>query len=71
MSKGFFVDDLLTTHTDVNKAFSLFLKAKERMSEGGFKLRKWKTNYRSLAYKINEDEVESKTGTELARKKTV
>ena len=67
MSKGFFVDDLVTTHTDVNEAFSLFMKAKERMSEGGFKLRKWKTNDRSLAYKINEDEVESKTGTKLAR----
>ena len=40
MSKGFFVDGLVTTHTDVNEAFSLFMKAKERMSEGGFKLRK-------------------------------
>ena len=40
MSKAFFVDGLVTTHTDVNEAFSLFMKAKERMSEGGFKLRK-------------------------------
>ena len=52
MSKGFFVDDLVTTHKNVGEAYSMFEKARERMMEGGFKLRKWKTNNQSLAYSI-------------------
>ena len=52
MSKGFFVDDLVTTHKDVNEAYYMFEKARERLNEGGFKLRKWKTNDRSLAHSI-------------------
>ena len=36
LSKGFFVDDLVTTHKDVDEAYCLFVKSRERMSEGGF-----------------------------------
>lgn len=33
MSKGFFVDDLITIRKDVDEACCLFAKARERMSE--------------------------------------
>ena len=34
MSKGFFVDALVTTHKDVNEAFCIFEKARGRMRKG-------------------------------------
>ena len=46
------MDDLVTTHKNVDEAYCLFVKARERMSYGGFKLRKWKTNDQSLAHSI-------------------
>ena len=58
MKEGFFVDDLVTGCSNTEDAFELYEKAKSRMSEGGFKLRKWKTNDRILAGKIAENENE-------------
>ena len=62
LSKGIFVGDLVTTHKDVDEAYCLFAKSRERMSEGGFKLRKWKTNDQSLAHSIAVKEGVVKTG---------
>ena len=51
MLKGFFVDDLVTGCQDTEGGVALYEKAKSRM-EGGFSLRKWKTNDRELAGEI-------------------
>ena len=41
--EGVFVDDLVTRAETVKEAFTLYIKARERMKEGGFTLRKWKS----------------------------
>ena len=55
---SFFVDDLVTSCRDSETAYSLYKNAKVRMSDGGFKLRKWKTNDRLLAEQIQRNEGE-------------
>lgn len=56
LTKAFFVNDLVTSCHDSTTAHALYEKARERMSEGGFKLRKWKTNDKIVARKIQENE---------------
>lgn len=52
LAKSFYVDDLVTGEHTVSKAFELFEKSVSRMSEAGFRLRKWLTNSRELREKI-------------------
>ena len=40
----FYVNDLVSGESTVEKAFQLYDKTKSRMAQGGFKLRKWLTN---------------------------
>ncbi|XP_046841993.1 uncharacterized protein LOC124436110 [Xenia sp. Carnegie-2017] len=42
--KSFYVDDLASGESSTERAYQLYRKANERMNEGGFKLRKWRTN---------------------------
>eukprot|EP00112_Aurelia_sp_Birch-Aquarium-sp1_P002538 Seg128.14 transcript_id=Seg128.14/GoldUCD/mRNA.D3Y31 product="hypothetical protein" protein_id=Seg128.14/GoldUCD/D3Y31 len=56
---GFFVDDLVTGCGDPQEALTLYEKAKRRMKEGGFALRKWKTNDGELAKEIAQRDGES------------
>ena len=49
---GFFVDDLVTGTKDTQDALTLYEKAKVRLKDGGFTLRKWKTNKQELAKEI-------------------
>ena len=58
LTKSFFVDDLVTSCRSSEEAYLLYEKAKSRMMEGGFKLRKWKTNVDELSVKILERESE-------------
>ena len=58
MIGGFFVDDLVTGCNDTQGALILYEKARDRMKEGGFTLRKWKTNDGELADKIAKKESE-------------
>ena len=58
MIGGFFVDDLVTGCNDTQGALILYEKARDRLREGGFTLRKWKTNDRELAEKIAQKENE-------------
>ena len=62
MNEGFFVDDLVTSCQDVKEALTLYEKAKERMMEGGFRLRKFKTNNKELGDKIGIKEREIISG---------
>eukprot|EP00794_Sanderia_malayensis_P000019 gene19-biopygen508 len=44
--------DLVTGCENTQEAVSLYERAKDRMKEGGFHLRKWKSNDRELAWEI-------------------
>eukprot|EP00795_Rhopilema_esculentum_P014904 gene14904-biopygen4596 len=57
MIGGFFVDDLVVGCEDTQEALTLYKKAKSRMSDGGFHLRKWKTNDKELAGEIAKKEI--------------
>ena len=61
MQEGFFVDDLVTSCQGTEEAFEIYEKARSRMMEGGFKLRKFKTNNIALGEKIVKNEKEIKT----------
>ena len=50
---SFYVDDLVTGEDDSNEAYELFGKARERMANAGFRLRKWLTNDKDLKDKIS------------------
>ena len=55
---GFFVDDLVTGSRDIQEALTLYEKAKTRLKDGGFTLRKWKTNKEELAKEMAHRECE-------------
>ena len=66
MIEGFYVDDLVTGERTVDKTFTLYKNARERMSKGGFTLRKWKTNDPGLREMISTCE-SNKTTREVGR----
>ncbi len=53
---GFFVDDLVTGGDNPGQVFDLYQKVKDRMQDGGFSMRKWKTNDQEFSKKIAEIE---------------
>ena len=53
MIESFYVDDLVSGDSTTDKAYDLYSKAKVRMANGGFKLRKWKTNDPKLMERIS------------------
>ena len=57
--ESFYVDDLVTGCKTLDEAFTLYQKASERLKQGGFRLRKWKTNSIKLAERIEESENET------------
>ena len=57
VKNGFFVDDLGSGAKTVGEALELYLKTKGRMAEGGFIMRKWKTNSTQLIEKIQKAEM--------------
>ena len=54
MLHSFYVDAVSVSLEDVDKAYQLYLKSRERMAQGGFNLRRWLTNSRPLMEKIKE-----------------
>ena len=61
MLNSFYVDDLVSGSDSIEDAFKLYKQAKSRMLEGGFRLRKWKTNSIELANAIKECESETES----------
>ena len=51
------MDDLITGEDDDQGAFTIYQKAKQIMSKGGFNLRKWRSNSRTLLQEIAKTEV--------------
>ena len=64
LTRGFYVHDLVTGCKSGEEALYLFNKANDRMLEGGFKLRKWKTNSYELRENIQQSEKLSEIETE-------
>lgn len=56
LEQSFYVDDLLTGESNDEKALAIYHRAKKLMAEGGFNLRKWKTNSLELQRAIAESE---------------
>ena len=56
LSESFYVDDLVTGSDTTEEAFCLYKKARGRLKEASFALRKWKSNDSTLMEKINEEE---------------
>ncbi len=54
--ESFYVDDLVSGEKSEEQALELYQKTKCRMAEGGFNLRKWLTNSKTLSEKIDEEE---------------
>ena len=54
LCQNFYVDDLVSGAGDKDQVLQLYRDAKARLLEGGFKLRKWKTNDPELQKQINK-----------------
>ena len=54
MVDSFYVDDLVSGDSTTDKAHDLYNKARARMANGGFRLRKWKTNDPKLKRRIGD-----------------
>ena len=59
------MDDLITTHKDVNETYCMFEKTRERLNEAGFKFHKWKTNVQLLAQSIAMKEAAIETESKI------
>lgn len=67
MVESFYVDDLVSGESTTDKAYNLYSKAKVRMANGGFNLRKWKTNCPKLKERIGSIETPT-TKQEMVRR---
>ena len=56
MKRSFYIDDLITWQKTIQETSELYDKAKSRLAQGGFKLRKWLTNSEELRVKITKRE---------------
>ena len=56
MIESFYEDDLVTGEDDTTNAFPLYVKSKNRMARGSFKLRKWMTNDKVMKGLIDAEE---------------
>ena len=53
LASGFYVDDFTSGAQTIEEGLKLYLRARQLMKQGGFNLRKWKTNSKPLQQKIN------------------
>ena len=56
VKENFFVDDVVTGADSAESAYQLYQKAKDVLRQGGFTLRKWKSNNQDLMQRINDAE---------------
>ena len=56
MVESFNIDDMVSGDGTTDRAFDLYSKAKVRMANGGFRLRKWKTNDQKSRERIGTTE---------------
>ena len=56
IEKSLYVDDLVSGELNEDRVYEIYEKSKKMMAEGGFNLRKWKTNSRELRERITQAE---------------
>ena len=61
MKRSFYIDDLITWQKTIQERSELYDKAKSRLAQGGFKLRKWLTNSEELRAEITKREQRSES----------
>ncbi|XP_028512935.1 uncharacterized protein LOC110232368 [Exaiptasia diaphana] len=66
MIEGFYVDDLVTGGNASREVLNLYHKAKSRMAEGGFKMRKWLTNDNYVRGEIDRTENQKEAAANYA-----
>ena len=66
LEKSLYVDDLLTGDDNDDKGLVIYKKTKQIKAEGGFNLRKWNSNSRSLL-RAEHDESYAKSSTTPGR----
>ena len=64
MLRSLFVDDLSLTLADVEEAYQLYLKSRERINQGGFNLCKWLSKSKPLVERITEVEAQNEANTQ-------
>ena len=65
LKKSFYVDDLVASDATVERTIELHGKAKKRLAEGGFRLRKWLSNSEEVMTAIQvSDQKEAGTACE-------
>ena len=57
LEESLYVDYLITGEDDDRRDFTIYQKAKQIMAKGGFNLRKWRSNSRTLLQEIAKSEV--------------
>lgn len=62
MINSFYVDDLVTGENSANSSFDLYEKSRDRLAEGGFRLRKWLSNDQDLLRRIRAEENKNSLG---------
>ena len=65
LASGFYVDNFASGAQTVEEGFNIYQKEKYLMKQGGFNLRKWKTNSKILQQKINLTEGESSESSKV------
>jgi hypothetical protein len=63
LMKSLYVDDLVTGADDENEAYSLFLESKNILKQGGFNLRKFRSNSAMLQMMIDQPEMSNSSTT--------
>ena len=64
MLRSLYADDLSVSLADVEEAYQLYLKSRERMNQGGFNLRKWLSNSKPLIERITDMETQNEASTQ-------
>ena len=67
MLRSLYVDDLSLSLTELEQAYQLYIKSRERMNQGGFNLRKWLTNSKPLMKKITGMEAQNEVSTQTEK----
>ena len=70
LANSLYVDDLLTGESGDDKALTIYKRAKKIMSEGGFNLRKWRSNSRKRQEAIAQEESFKQEGESYAKPST-
>jgi len=58
LASGFYVDDFVSGAQTIDDRFDIFKGSKQVMKQGGFNLRKWRTNVKTLQQRIHMEEGE-------------